>query len=81
MEELFVKFVHNGIQTFNEVNQRRVVQFLALLLSQTAGRDIGQTEPLLLKLTEGNLKAPQVDFLKKVFAQLCRLCFPKKVWE
>lgn len=81
MEDAFTKHLFQNVQAYDEQNQRRVCQFLAVLLSQTAGKDLGQTEPLLLKLTEGKLQEPQVNFLKQVFAQLCRLCFPKKVWE
>ena len=54
---------------------------MALLLSQIAGRDLGQTEPLLLKITENNLSVDQESFLRTVFAQLCKLCFAKKVWD
>ena len=50
-------------------------------MSQIAGKDLGQTEPLLLKLTEGKLTEAQELYMKQVFAQLCRLCFPKKVWD
>jgi len=36
---------------------------------------------MLLKITENNLTVDQENFLRTVFAQLCRLCFVKKVWE
>ena len=81
MEDAFTKHLFRNVQAYDEQNQRRLCDFLAVFLSQIAGKDLGQTEPLLLKLTEGQLQEPQVNFLKQVFAQLCRLCFPKKVWE
>jgi len=52
-----------------------------LFLSQIAGKELGQTEPLLLKLTEESMTPEHEVFLKQVFAQLCRLCFQKKVWD
>ena len=36
---------------------------------------------MLIKITESSLSSDQEDFLKAVFAQLCKLCFAKKVWE
>ena len=58
MEDVFTKHIFGNIHAFDEVSQQRICQFLAVLLSQTAGRDLGQTEPLLLKLTEGELQQP-----------------------
>ena len=55
LEDRFARFVFKNVSSFRKPAQRRVCQFLALLLSQTAGRDLGQTEPLLLKITENAL--------------------------
>lgn len=81
VEDLVARFLFRNIAHFKEPAQKRVCHFLAFLMSQTAGRDLGQTEPMLIKLTENEMSAQQEAFLRAVFAQLCKLCFAKKVWE
>lgn len=81
VEDNLARFVFKNVTQFRKPTQTRICNFLALLLSQTAGRDLGQTEPLLLKMTENNLTVDQETFLKTMFNQLCKLCFTKKVWE
>lgn len=36
---------------------------------------------MLLKITENNLTVDLENFLRTVFAQLCKLCFARKVWD
>jgi len=36
---------------------------------------------MLIKITESNLTADQESFLRAAFAQLCKLCFVKKVYD
>ena len=81
LEDQLAQKIFQNVVHLRKNAQRRVCSFLALLLSQTAGRDLGQTEPMLIKITESNLTAEQESFLKSVFAQLCKLCFAKKVWD
>jgi hypothetical protein len=58
---------------------KHTISYIATFLSQIAGKDLGQAEPILLKLMAGSLNEDQSDFLRGVFAQLSRLCFQKKV--
>ena len=55
IEDHLARFVFKNVIQFKKPTQRRICQYLAFLLSQTAGRDLGQTEPMLLKMTENNL--------------------------
>lgn len=53
IEDKFSKLVFSKISEFSDIQRERVVDFLGAYLSQCAGRDLGQAEPFLLKLTEG----------------------------
>ena len=68
LEDSFAKFLFKNVIQFRKPTQSRICSFLAFLLSQTAGRDLGQTEPMLLKITEQNITADQESFLRCVFA-------------
>lgn len=81
IEDALARFVFKNVSHFKKPTQKRICQYMALLLSQVSGRDLGQTEPMLLKITEDNLTSEQETFLKSMFSQLCKLCFTKKVYE
>ena len=55
MEDYLARFIIKNVSHFKKPAQVRICGFVALLLSQIAGRDLRQTEPMLLKITENNL--------------------------
>jgi hypothetical protein len=57
------------------------VEFLGTYISQSAGRDLSQAEPFLIKLTQGLLSPLQKQMLSDVFAVVCRFVFVKKARE
>ena len=57
VEDHLARFVFRNVAHFTQPSQKRICNFMALLLSQVAGRDLGQTEPMLLKITEADLTA------------------------
>jgi len=81
LEDQLARFLFQNVAHFRTTTQRRICSYFALLLSQTAGRDLGQTEPMLIKITGNEMSPDQENFLRAIFAQLCKLCFAKKVWE
>ena len=80
-EEKFSKCVFANYNTFTTLQQQRVVDFLGVYLSQSAGRDLGLSEPFLLKLTESALTEGQKQALKKAFAVVCNFIYVKKAKE
>jgi hypothetical protein len=80
-EDLFVSAIFTNSLALTKTARANAISYLATFLSQIAGKDLGQAEPMLLKLTAGQLTSDQTDFLKNVFSQLSRLCFQKKVKE
>jgi hypothetical protein len=78
-EDIFVSGIFSNIHLLTPTAVKHTISYMATFLSQIAGKDLGQAEPILLKLMAGSLNDDQSDFLRGVFAQLSRLCFQKKV--
>lgn len=55
IEDKFSKSVFAKIADFSPIQRERIVDFLGAYLSQSSGKDLGQAEPFLLKLTEGQI--------------------------
>jgi len=52
-EDVFVQSIFSNIAHFAPAARTRAISFLSFFLSQIAGKDLGQAEPILLKLTTG----------------------------
>lgn len=77
-EDKFTRLVFQNCQHFSKLQIARIVDFLGAYISQSAGRDLSQAEPFLIKLTQGALSLLQKQLLKDVFAVVCRYVFVKK---
>lgn len=58
-EDKFTKLVFQNSQHFTKIQILRIVDFLGAYISQSAGRDLSQAEPFLIKLTQGVLSPQQ----------------------
>lgn len=67
-EDLFVQTIFQNCSSLTPGALQRATSYLSTFLSQIAGKDLGQAEPILLKLTTGSLNDDQTDFLKGVFS-------------
>jgi hypothetical protein len=54
-EEVFVQSIFTHCASFTATARARAISYLSFFLSQIAGKDLGQAEPMLLKLTQGQL--------------------------
>lgn len=55
MEERFSRLVFSNFEKFNFLQQERIVTFLGSYISQSSGKDLGQSEQFLLELTKGKI--------------------------
>lgn len=78
IEEKFSKNVFARIQDFSQIQKERIIDFLGAYISQLSGKELGQAEPFLLKLKEGQISPEQKQALKDVFNVICRFVFVKK---
>ena len=58
-EDKFTKLVFQNCSHFTKLQITRIVDFLGAYISQSAGRDLSQAEPFLIKLTQGALSPLQ----------------------
>lgn len=81
MEEKFTIEVFAKIGDFSKLQRERVVEFLGAFISQSCGRDLGQAENFLIKLTQGSMGEECKKALVDVFSVICRFIFVKKARE